>query len=336
MKLARAMVLVALSASLSFAQVPPEIAAKLRAIGRVVDPEGTGVIYRPLHPAAPYKDVALSRNVSFGPDEKNVVDVFAPEKSGAATRPVLLFVPGGQGDKLGPAPNRDAFYDNVGLWAVKSGMAAFTLQRRPGAAWDDPAKDIAAAIQWIQKNASRYQGNASRMFLWVHSAGNGPVGTYLGHPEFWGPGGVGLKGVVLMSGANMFLPEMQPPAPARNPGPAPAVNGRPQNTGIVPPGVGNNPPAAPPVVDAATRLQRSNLPGLLKLKIPVFLAAAELDPPATAPFNEAVKETLCKYGATCPTAMVFKDQSHMSLTYSANTDDTSVTGPILAWMKGIK
>ena len=73
------------------------------------------------------------------------------------------------------------------------------MQRRPGDAWDDPAKDIAKVVQWIGDNIATYQGNPSRVFLWAQSAGNVPTGTYVGHPEFHGPKGVGLKGVVFMS-----------------------------------------------------------------------------------------------------------------------------------------
>ena len=33
--------------------------------------------------------------------------------------------------------------------------------------------------------------------------------------------------------------------------------------------------------------------------------------------------------------MVFKDHSHVSLVFSPNTSDDSVTGPILKWMKSV-
>jgi hypothetical protein len=33
---------------------------------------------------------------------------------------------------------------------------------------------------------------------------------------------------------------------------------------------------------------------------------------------------------------LIKDHSHVSLVFSPNTADDSVTGPILKWMKGVK
>ena len=98
-------------------------------------------------------------------------------------------------------PDGDAFYDNIMLWAVKNGMTGVNVQRRGGQGleWDETAKDIGRVIEWAQQNISKYKGNPNRMFIWCHSAGNIPVSTYIGHPELYGPKGVGVKGVVFMA-----------------------------------------------------------------------------------------------------------------------------------------
>ena len=88
-------------------------------------------------------------------------------------------------------------------------------------------------------------------------------------------------------------------------------------------------------MDQATLLARSNLPGLASGKTAVFLAWGELDPPNIIAFDEALKNALCKAGR-CPATGFFKDHSHMSLVFSPNTSDNSVTGPILKWMKSVK
>ena len=88
-------------------------------------------------------------------------------------------------------------------------------------------------------------------------------------------------------------------------------------------------------MDAATQLSRSNLPGLSKGKIAVFLGWGEIDSANIWVFDEALKNALCKAGR-CPTSAVFKDHSHVSLVFSPNTKDDSVTGPILKWMKSVK
>jgi hypothetical protein len=87
--------------------------------------------------------------------------------------------------------------------------------------------------------------------------------------------------------------------------------------------------------DPATLLARSNLPGLIKSQLSFFVSVAELDPRNIVSFAEGLRDQLCKAGR-CPTYVVFKDHSHISEVMSPNTPDTSVTGPILDWMKSIR
>ena len=89
------------------------------------------------------------------------------------------------------------------------------------------------------------------------------------------------------------------------------------------------------VGNAATQLARSNLPGLAHAKLPFLITTAELDPPAIVAFAETLRDQLCKAGH-CPAYLAFKDHSHISEVMSPDTPDTSVSGPILAWMKGVK
>src|ERR1041385_2144664 len=153
------------AAGVTFAAVPPEIAKQLVTIGRGVCVPETAKVYRPLHPNPPYTGVSIVRDISFGPDPKDVLDVFSPEKGGGG-RPVLIYVSGGAGNKLQGGPNGDVFYDNVMLWAVKNGMTGVNMQRHPGQAWDDPAKAIAMVVRWVGHNISRYKGNPDRVLMW--------------------------------------------------------------------------------------------------------------------------------------------------------------------------
>ena len=323
---------------LAQAEVPPEIARQLITIGRGVCVPETAQLYRPLQPNPPYPGVTIVRDISFGPDPKDVLDVFAPEK-GSGKRPVLIYVSGGAGNKLQGGPNGDVFYDNVMLWAVKNSMVGVNMQRHPGQAWDGPAKDVGMVVQWVNQNIASHKGNPARVFIWTQSAGNIPVSTYVGHPELYGPNGVGIKGVVFMSPpAFDILPATPPPvqggfAPCGQPtggtatAPAAAPGG----------GRGRGGPGGPgrAQVDPATQLARSNLPGMISSKLPFMLSVAELDPPNIIGFAETLKAELCKANR-CPTYMVYKDHSHISEVMSPDTADTTVTGPILKWIKSVK
>ena len=156
----------------AFAAVPPDIASQLKEMGQVVNPAGTAKLYRPLQPTPPYPGVKVERDIKYFQDDRTVLDVFAPEKGGGS-RPVLIYVSGGAGNKIEPVPDGDAFYDNIMLWAVKNGMTGVNVQRRGGQGleWDETAKDIGRVIEWVQQNISKYKGNPNRVFIWAHSAG---------------------------------------------------------------------------------------------------------------------------------------------------------------------
>ena len=354
------------------AQVPPHIETELRKIGQVVDPGCTAKLYRPLMPmndinseVTPlYAGVNLDRDVSFGPHPKDRVDIYSADK-GRASRPVLIFVPGGQGNKTEQQVREaNAFYDNIGRWATRNGMVAVLMQRHPGDNWNDPARDVSEMIQWVEANIGKYKGNPERMFIGAHSAGNGPLGTYLGRPElygtFHGTTGAGVKGAILMSGQFNIAPLAMPGGGGRGgaPGGPPAgstcgIGGPGQTNGAVkgPSGVTPGPavatqgnagraggPPAPP--DPATLAARSSLEGFKKLNIPLMFVNAELDPGITgamSPFYQTLHDELCKAGpAHCPTMLLAKDESHMSEVFSFDTPDKTVTGPILDWMKKVK
>lgn len=142
-----------------------------------------------------YPGVTLSRDVQFGPDAKDLVDIFVGEKGPANNRTVLIYIPGGGGNKIEQqAPEGNAFYDNVGRWATENDMVGVTMQRHQG----NPAgQDVATMIEWLKNNVAKYKGNPERMFIWAHSAGNGPLGRYIGRPDLYG---IGVKGAVFMSG----------------------------------------------------------------------------------------------------------------------------------------
>src|SRR5436190_8732378 len=349
---ASALVASGLCAAALNAQVPADIATQLRAIGNGVCVAETAKLYKPLlQEKAPYSGVTVVRDISYFNDPRTVMDVFAPE-NGGGNRPVLIFVSGGAGNKLEGPPDGDVFYDNVMLWAINNGMTGVNVQRRgglngAGMAWDEPAKDIGRVVEWVRKNITKYKGDPDRIFLWSSSAGNVPVSTYAAHPEIHGANGAAVKGIVLMSAPNFNIlpesvaaPQRGAPAPAglgTNCGRAPAAagtGGRGGGAGGPSGGAGRGgAPAEQP--DQATMLARSNLKGLATGKIAVYVAWGELDPPNIISFDEGLKTALCKTGR-CPTTGYFKDHSHMSLVFSPNTMDTSVTAPILKWMKSIK
>jgi triacylglycerol lipase len=71
--------------------MPPDIAQKLVAIGRVIAVPQTNAIYAPLHQLEPWPGVKVVRDIKYGPAERNLLDVFSTENVGGM-RPVLIYV----------------------------------------------------------------------------------------------------------------------------------------------------------------------------------------------------------------------------------------------------
>src|SRR5580704_10973741 len=111
-------------AGVGFSQVPADITPKLVDMGRNVCPEDTAKLYKPLQ-LAPPAGVKMMRDISYGPDAREVMDVFWPEKGNNHT--VLIYVSGGAGNKIEPVQSGDAFYDNIMYWAVKNGMTGVNV-----------------------------------------------------------------------------------------------------------------------------------------------------------------------------------------------------------------
>jgi acetyl esterase/lipase len=175
----------AVLAAASSAQVPVNIAEKVRATGQAMDPT-IGQLYAPMFPKEAWAGVSIQRDIAYGSDSLQKLDVFTPDGAKGKKLPVLLFVHGGgftRGDKHG-----DFYPDNITLWAAKNGMVGVNIDYRlaPKDPWPAGVKDLALAIAWTKANIVLYGGDPDRIVLFGHSAGANHVADYAAHPEVRG------------------------------------------------------------------------------------------------------------------------------------------------------
>ena len=285
--------------------MPDEIAWKLLAIGRVIDPPKTAAIYAPLQEKEPYPGVKIERDVKYGPADRNLLDVFMPETA-SSPRPALIFVHSGAfvtGNKRMPGT---PFYDNIMLWAVKNGFVGVNMTYRlaPQAAWPAGAEDVAAAVAWVSGKIGERGGDPARIYLMGHSAGAVHVASYVSHPEFHKIKGGGLAGAIMVSG--IYDLTATPLAEPEH-----AYFG----------------------TDPSHYAEQSSLQGLQTTKIPLMIISAELDPPGFERQFDLMKEATCKGASGCARAFMLPQHSHMSEVYSINTADTRLTEQILDFVK---
>jgi triacylglycerol lipase len=305
--------------TVALTQMPPDIAEKVAALGRVVDPENTGKIYAPLQEKEPYAGIKIVRDVAYGAHPRHVVDIFMPENpapknptpvSGAAGRTVLMFVHGGGYTRGNKRPPGSAFYDNVMVFAARHGMVGVNVEYRlaPEFQWPAGVEDMGAAVRFVNDKIAGYGGDPARVFLMGHSAGAAHVAAYVSHPEFHGPKGAGIAGAILSSGASYVLRTQEPD------GATLAYFGP----------------------DTARFAAAQSLPGLVKSAIPFMVSSAELDPPGIAEQSTLLKDAMCKTARGCVRSIVLPKHSHMSESYAIGTADTQFSDQILEFIKAGK
>jgi acetyl esterase/lipase len=293
--------------ALAQAQMPPDIAEKVAALGRVVDPENTAKIYAPLQEKEPYAGIKVVRDVAYGTHPRHVVDIFTPE-SGASGRPVLMFVHGGGYTRGNKRPPGSAFYDNIMVFAARHGMVGVNVEYRlaPEFKWPAGVEDMGAAVRFVNEKIAGYGGDPARVFLMGHSAGAAHVAAYVSHPEFYGPKGAGIAGAILSSGGSYVLNKNQEPD-----GGTLAYFGP----------------------DTTHYGEWQSLPGLVKSAIPFMVSSAELDPAGIAEQSTMLKDAMCKSARGCVPSILLPKHSHMSESYAIGTADTQFSDQILAFIK---
>ncbi len=180
----------------------PDLRAKLEAFGRDLTPEllgGTNQLFAGLN-AGLDPATKVTRDLAYGPDPRNRLDVFA--RAGLRDAPVLVFVHGGgfvMGDKH---TDGSPFYSNVGDFAARQGWVGVTLTYRlaPASQFPSGPEDLAAAVGWLRANVAQYGGDPDKIVLSGQSAGAAHVAAYVAHRRFHIAERGGIAGAVLMSG----------------------------------------------------------------------------------------------------------------------------------------
>lgn len=145
----------------------------------------------------------VASDAAYGPDPRQRIDVYRPQRAHAKPMPVIIFFYGGSwssGSKSG--------YAFVGRALAARGFVVAIPDYRlvPNVRYPAFVEDGAAAIRWVMRSAARLGGDPDRLVIAGHSAG-AYNGAMLAYDARWlGRDQRRVRGFIGLAGPYEFLP----------------------------------------------------------------------------------------------------------------------------------
>jgi acetyl esterase len=279
----------------------------IKAMGANLNPqviEGTGKLYAEIHKTTDKGTLQVTKDVKYGPDAKNGMDIFRPIAPGGL-RPAVVFIHGGGltgGDKVNPLS--ELMNANVATYFARHDMVGINATYRlvPNIKYPQGAEDMQAIVAWIRANAEEYGINPEQIFFLCASAGCTHVSSLLFDPDTMFEQDPDIAGAIMLSGAYQA-----------------------ENVDYF-------------GTDAATRETSSAFFMAEKYQgkdVPVFLLSAEYDPHAIESGTARLYDILCRTRDVCPRFAQARDHNHISINQHINSSDERYTGMMLEFIRDV-
>lgn len=146
------------------------------------------------------KDQSFMTSAVVDSVEAPKLNIFQPDDKSVAA-PVLIFIHGGNWN----SGNKDT-YNLLGRNFAKKGVVTiipdYTLS--PKANYDDMAKEVAAAIKWVQANVKSFNGDVNQIYVTGHSAGGHLAALAVMNPKY-GIEEKSIAGIILNDAAGLDM-----------------------------------------------------------------------------------------------------------------------------------
>lgn len=113
-------------------------------------------------------DVTITKDVSYGSENLQNLDIYMPPKANTEKYPVLIFIHGGRWTE-----GNKNLYAFIGNNFAKEGYVTVVINHRkyPQVKFPTFVEDGAQAISWTYNNIAKYKGDKNNIFLAGHSSG---------------------------------------------------------------------------------------------------------------------------------------------------------------------
>jgi triacylglycerol lipase len=271
-------------------------------MGPALNPEVIEKSVRLMAPLQASRDeLKVTKDVEYGPDPLQKLDVYSPKDATAPAVPVILFVHGGGFRSLDKRGQQ-----NIPAYFARHRMVGMTMNYRlaPAATWPAQSLHIGAAVNWLKTNADRFGGDPKRIVIIGHSSGAGLVASYLFDHSIETTRD-GVIGAVLISGVYGYYSGYSSRAPYY---------------------YGEDP---------TTAEQREPRSHLKEQHPPIMVTAAEFDPSDISAESHAFMAAVCTEDKRCPPYMLLAGHNHASEIHSIDTADDRLGGRALAFVSAV-
>ncbi|TCP37579.1 acetyl esterase/lipase [Sphingomonas sp. BK235] len=145
----------------------------------------------------------VAREVAYGPDPRQRLDVYAPRAPSTRPRPAVVFFYDGSWNS-----GTRAGYAFVGRALAAQGFVTIVPDYRlvPAVRYPAFVEDGAAAVRWTMAHAGEHGGNGKAVVLMGHSAGAYIAAMLAVDPRWLGDERAAVKGLVGLAGPYDFAP----------------------------------------------------------------------------------------------------------------------------------
>jgi acetyl esterase len=271
------------------------------------NPQKAREVYTPILRNAPKGGIRVTRDLSYGPDDLQKLDVYQPEgKSGV---PIVVYVHGGS-FVIGKRNETIEAWSNIPTYFARQGMVGVNADYRlaPAVQWPAGAEDVRAVVRWLKANGSTYGGDPNRICLIGQSAGATHVASYAYIKSLQPAEGPGVSGVVLMSGRYVVDPKSYDP-----------------NFNNVQAYFGT---------DASKYPERSVISHIKSAApLPTFIVIAEYDNVERDVWGASLFSALCERHRACPRFARLEWHNHISAALQFNTADEALGREIVEFIR---
>ncbi|HEY3920100.1 MAG TPA: alpha/beta hydrolase [Stellaceae bacterium] len=289
-----------------------QVAAEIRKLGRAFNSDvlkATYAIYTPLQERAPKDGIEIARDLAYGPDARNRLDIYMPAQK-PTKAPVVVYFHGGGYVAGERSPLPGLIYDNVPTFFARNGIIGVnaTYRLAPQHKWPSGAEDVGKVVAWLHDNIAKYGGDPARIFIMGQSAGATHVATWTFVPQVHGSEGPRIAGALLLSG--VYAPQhpvYSPGKPAEN---STAYYGE----------------------DESKYAAMSPLNHVKPGHPPVFVCVTEFDPYPLAWPSAALVAELAKCDKKMPWFVFSRNHNHVSPAMQINSAVDSLGPELLAFI----